>query len=1249
MNLDPNPALSIYYVNLGKVSFHSMEFQSVLKQIFQLDPDIIVFIEHPFGEKKTRPYVDGFLFTFSQYVAVCYKCNLNAVRIPFQEDFQKYIELVLIENTVIGGIYFHPLEDPLPLLNEATKAFGDLEAKRWIIATDTNASHPAWDFSEKEASAHKLVRGEKIFGWVEEHQGMVHNQYTSYGSYIDVMQTPSKEYYIDALFSHRDIQCSTCDLLEDLRAKDHRPIFARFLLPLMSKKKLYRTHWNHFRSLIGKSSSLVLRDPRTDFDDWYTNLLAANNAARKEVKITPKTPLWWTDTYLTKLAHLKRLKNRARKNRRNEQKQTEFREYRENFCKFSKALRGRYFRLLLADLRWSSPHSISKKSNFLKVRRKTVRIPNMLVGPDGLRVNVEKTSETLLDTYFLSDPGVENEIQSPEFQQMENFLLTHSEKLRSLRPRICLQEFELTLRRIKNRSAPGEDGLSKRHFVNLDSASRTVLLEWYNTVLDTGIIPVTWKRSKVVFIPKAGKNQAIITNLRPISLNNIIFRIFDKILSHRIAHILDREKILFPEQHGFCRQKSIDTYFMQLFDRIDQLKCKNKKVGLVAIDFAKAFDRVHVPFSLRKLFSLLPQDSALLAYFPLLLNYVETRVATTTFAAYEGMKAVDRGIPQGGSISPHLFNLIMFVFLSEIKNRDLQFEVFVFADDILLLVSGCSYEGIETIIQRDLPTLQTVAEENFLTINYEKSQYMRYVNDKRYLRYDPLSLSNGSMLPSVQEVKVLGVTLVGNSLSKHLDLIVRKATAQTHHLMQYGKIRNGLRAKFMLTLFHALCVAHFTWSTVPNMRAMNHEKIEKLSVLQAKMSRTILHLRKNAPRIPSIALTFRFSLADIIATQFLLVVLFNPFNRVIFDLRTRSGGLRNRTHSIPSIVNRITSNWRIDALVPHTRCCTKSLRPPSTFSLITVEILKKPAAIERAQSPFWTSFVAFTDGSYLQHTDKAAWSFLLYHRGEILYQSTGHALWTSSIFWAETRAIYEVLEYLALKNISSCDIFVDSIGAMLAYSGPNTTSYEVAKGWEIIEKYKISVRFHWCPAHVGVEGNEKADELARVCAMISPPPEIRFSRNAFRSLLRLRAMDNILEAWRTVQPKSVIHSRRALRLYFRRYFAHPFYVQIAANSSQFRAELHYVNPHVSQYCTCTDLDSPFRSIENLYHVLIVCPHHDWARKKLFNAIGTPTHTTFLNFVRNIFQDEFQFQALIHFFESTRVLHFNRLREILRQY
>ncbi|XP_044597213.1 uncharacterized protein LOC123273807 [Cotesia glomerata] len=127
-----------------------------------------------------------------------------------------------------------------------------------------------------------------------------------------------------------------------------------------------------------------------------------------------------------------------------------------------------------------------------------------------------------------------------------------------------------------------------KHLWNFD---RNIILNIMNRSLENGIVPDNLKVSKIVPIQKI-KESIKITDFRPINTLPVIEQVLESIVKSQLDKFFDNNKILNEEQSGFRKEHSCETAIQcSLIDwrqDIDNGLC----VGVVFIDFARAFETI---------------------------------------------------------------------------------------------------------------------------------------------------------------------------------------------------------------------------------------------------------------------------------------------------------------------------------------------------------------------------------------------------------------------------------------------------------------------------------------------------------------------------------------------------------------------------------------------------------------------------------------------------------------------------------
>ena len=163
-----------------------------------------------------------------------------------------------------------------------------------------------------------------------------------------------------------------------------------------------------------------------------------------------------------------------------------------------------------------------------------------------------------------------------------------------------------------------------------------------------------WKHTRVISILKPGKNPALLSSYRPISLLDTIGKLFEKILLARILREVNVRGLMWDEQFGFRPRHSTSLQLVHLVERITWNFDKKRLTGVVFLDMAKAFDTVWIDGLLYKL-TLLNCPSHIVHTIS---SYLRGRTLEASFqTATSSRRGMRAGMAQGGMISPVLFSL----------------------------------------------------------------------------------------------------------------------------------------------------------------------------------------------------------------------------------------------------------------------------------------------------------------------------------------------------------------------------------------------------------------------------------------------------------------------------------------------------------------------------------------------------------------------------------------------------------------
>jgi hypothetical protein len=134
---------------------------------------------------------------------------------------------------------------------------------------------------------------------------------------------------------------------------------------------------------------------------------------------------------------------------------------------------------------------------------------------------------------------------------------------------------------IRDYKAPSPDGLHGVFYKKFWGLFGEDITNEILQALNTGQIPEGWNDTTVVLIPKLDHPE-LITQFRPISLCNVIYKIISKMMSLRLKEILP--DIISPMQSAFVPGRLITDNVLVAYESIHTIKIKRSGTnGICAV------------------------------------------------------------------------------------------------------------------------------------------------------------------------------------------------------------------------------------------------------------------------------------------------------------------------------------------------------------------------------------------------------------------------------------------------------------------------------------------------------------------------------------------------------------------------------------------------------------------------------------------------------------------------------------------
>ncbi len=322
---------------------------------------------------------------------------------------------------------------------------------------------------------------------------------------------------------------------------------------------------------------------------------------------------------------------------------------------------------------------------------------------------------------------------------------------------VTIEELDCALADTGQGKASGMDSIQYEYLRSLMPAPKQKLLDLYNQVLVSK--EWIWKESEVVSIFKKG-DPLDPGNYRPISLGSHIGLLLEKIILRRFNSRVLTLCPIDPRQGGFRRGYGCTEHAFVLQQIQQEAQSRGSRLVAIFLDIRKAFDSVprHV---IQESIQRLPLDADSVRF---IMSLVSGRTARVKGS--DDVIECNTGVPQGGVLSPILFNIVMGGLIERLDQTnfgedpilglDEHLRILLFADDIVLPA------GSDAVAQRKLTIVSRWLESKGLTPNPSKTKVVLMSKGKKYTAaVEPISLS-GVVLEKVDTYKYLGIPFYGS-------------------------------------------------------------------------------------------------------------------------------------------------------------------------------------------------------------------------------------------------------------------------------------------------------------------------------------------------------------------------------------------------------------------------------------------------------------------------------------------------------
>lgn len=311
--------------------------------------------------------------------------------------------------------------------------------------------------------------------------------------------------------------------------------------------------------------------------------------------------------------------------------------------------------------------------------------------------------------------------------------------------------------------APGPDGYPAEFFKTNWNVVRRDMIAAVKEFMESGCLLQQWNSTVISLIPKK-PNANKMTEFRPISCCNTVYKVASKLLANRIKSALP--ELISPAQSAFVPGRLLVENVLLATELVAGYKWKDiSKRCMLKVDLQKAFDSVNWDFI---------QNTLEALGFPTHFRKLIAQCITTTRFSVSingepcGYFKGTKGLRQGDPLSPYLFVIALEVFSQMLNTRyrdgsigyhprtaDPEVTHLAFADDIMIFFDG-EKKSLENIVE----TMDVFATWSGLRMNKDKTEiFVCGLNQAETTDLTALGFHLGSM-----PIRYLGLPLMHRKL-----------------------------------------------------------------------------------------------------------------------------------------------------------------------------------------------------------------------------------------------------------------------------------------------------------------------------------------------------------------------------------------------------------------------------------------------------------------------------------------------------
>ncbi|XP_041449660.1 LOW QUALITY PROTEIN: uncharacterized protein LOC121404391, partial [Drosophila obscura] len=547
-------------------------------------------------------------------------------------------------------------------------------------------------------------------------------------------------------------------------------------------------------------------------------------------------------------------------------------------------------------------------------------------------------------------------------------------------------------------------------------------------------------------------------------------------------------------QHAYRKGKSTETALHEVISAVEKSLQVNEYSLIAFLDIEGAFNNV-IPGAITEALTDLGVDRHLMMLIDQLLT---CRTVTSSMGSSTQSRYVNRGTPQGGVLSPLLWNKAVNKILCDLEGGG-GCKVVAYEDDVAIIFSGKFPQTLCDLMTAKLARLSEWTESRGLGINPSKTELVLFTTKYKIPSLNPPIL-NGCRLSFSDSASYLGL-VIDKKLSWNLSIKdrVKKATIALYTCKKAIGLKWGMNPRIVQWIYLAIVRPILLYGVAVWWPALSKGTITKqLGKVQRTAALCISGALSTTPTdaLNAILCLQSLDLAGKEQAEIAAIPLRDSDQWV--SHHTGHASILNGNKIVPTktdyCVPREYTDTPFETIIPHRNIWLEG--PPGPKGAIRI----------------------FTDGSKLDNkVGGGIYSEQLNIRQS--FRLPDHC----SVFQAEVIAIKEALSCLQeiAPAATHINIYSDSQAAIKSLNAITTSSATVANCRKSLHEmaYQFVISLIWVPGHQDIEDNCIADELARAgttIPLLHDKEDIRMPMATCKLKIKEHFKRLINDRWQTV-------------------------------------------------------------------------------------------------------------------------------------